>query len=637
MAKNTVRVTVVGDASSYKKSMGEAGQVTETTGQKMTTFAKVAVAALAVKALGAVKDFVGSSIDAYSDLNESLNALEVQYGDHAEGIKALGRDAATSLGLSNAEFNTFAVSLSSFAQQIAGDGGDVVDVVDTLTTRVSDFASVMNLEVADAAEKFQSGLAGESEPLRKFGIDVSAAKVEMIALAEGIWDGEEAMTEAEKVQGRYAAIMQQTEKTAGDFANTSDQLANKTRITNAQLENQKAVLGQILAPLKGVGIEMQSGLVTAVGDASIALGALTGQLSEGQAALMEFLNATGEEADSVADVVEGVALSWQSWTKEIDVWKNRLDDGETKSRDLADAFEEMLGAVELNEEGYAQFGEELESARAQGLLSKQEWEAMSAVLEEQLVKQLYATRDAARHSKGGLEEATVGVEELKEETEEATTALEDFEAEVRSQTDPLFNLVRKTDELAEAQTAVAEAVKKYKEGSPEHREALRQEYLAWEDLKAAQLRAAEESGLTREAFITNLKATSQFTQEEIDLIIADFDRVNAFKFSDKSIKINTTGPGSKLVGPDYAAAKGGSFKAGDTVLVGEEGPEIWQPKESGTIIPNNAVSGGTSIGGGAPLIIHVHGSVITENELADLVQKVLLKKQKRNGGLGLVG
>jgi hypothetical protein len=42
------------------------------------------------------------------------------------------------------------------------------------------------------------------------------------------------MTESDKVMARYQMIMEQTNKTAGDFANTSDSLANSSRIAGAK-------------------------------------------------------------------------------------------------------------------------------------------------------------------------------------------------------------------------------------------------------------------------------------------------------------------------------------------------------------------------------------------------------------------
>jgi len=226
-----------------KKAGDSAGRSLDETGKKFTKFG---IGALAVAGgIGAGLLATGKSA---SNLGESVNAVKVTFGSAAEGILKLGEDAATAVGLSNAEFNGLAVQFSSFATTIAGKGGDVVGTMKEMTGRAADFASVMNIDVGEAARIFQSGLAGETEPLKKFGIDLSAAAVNAYAAANGIGAVGKELTESEKVTARYGLLMEQTAKTQGDFANTSDSAANATRIAKAELENASASLGASLTP-----------------------------------------------------------------------------------------------------------------------------------------------------------------------------------------------------------------------------------------------------------------------------------------------------------------------------------------------------------------------------------------------------
>lgn len=206
-----------------------------------------ATAGVAIAAAGIGK-FFSQSITQASNLNESLNAVNVSFGANAAGIKKLGQEAATSLGLSTQQFNQLAVGFTAFTEKIAGPGGDVVTILDNLTTRGADFASVMNLDVNEAMNLFRAGLAGETEPLRRFGIDVSEASVKAFAYANGIAATGTELTEQQKIQARYGTIMEQTSKMAGDFANTSDGLANSQRILKAEFANVQAEVGAALLP-----------------------------------------------------------------------------------------------------------------------------------------------------------------------------------------------------------------------------------------------------------------------------------------------------------------------------------------------------------------------------------------------------
>ena len=197
----------------------------------------------------AIGGFVKSAVGEASNLQESLNAVSVTFGRVSGEIEKLGQTSAAALGLSQNEFNGLAVQFSSFADKIAGPGGDVVGVIDDLTTRGADFASVMNLEVSDALGKFQAGLAGETEPLKRFGIDLSEATVKAFAYENGIAEVGATLTEQQKVQARYGSLMEQTAKTQGDFANTSDGLANSQRILTATFKDVQAEVGEALLPI----------------------------------------------------------------------------------------------------------------------------------------------------------------------------------------------------------------------------------------------------------------------------------------------------------------------------------------------------------------------------------------------------
>lgn len=591
MAKNTVRVNVIGDASSLKRSMGEAQGATGKLGKEMSTFAKIAVTALAVKALGAVKAFVGDSKRAFVDLTESLNALEVVYGKNAEGIKQLGREAATGLGLSNAEFNTFAVSISNFAKEIAGDNGDVIGTVKDMTGRISDFASVMNIEVSEAAEKFQSGLAGQSRPLREFGIDVSDAQVKIFALANGIGDASGELTEGEKVQARYGAIMEQTDQVAGDFANTSDELANSTRIANAQMENSKAIIGRALKGAYEAAIPLQVSLAKAAADLAIGFMELTGQITELEAETLRLNEATDGSVESLKEMTDALGLvqgkSGFLWLEDTKVAKDFGDVLKSVNRQLI-AQPDLL---DLTEKSAAELRHEAEElGRQYNWTQDQTEEFIDMLLFQQEVQSDTGSGDMWLE---GILNQGEAVEELEEKTEEATTALQDFEAEIRSQVDPLFAYREATRKVGEAQIAANEARDEFGDGSPEHIEALLGVAEAGYDLEAAMIRVAEQSNLTRSQFETQLKQMGLFTDEQIQAILDDFESIDAFRFSDKSIRINTSGSGAGLIGVDFAAAHGASVKAGQIGVVGEDGPELFKPKTAGDIIPIGSNGGGS--------------------------------------------
>jgi len=258
VASDAVWFSVLPDMSRFGPSLakGAAADADQAGKQASTRFSgsfakylKIGAAIGGAMAVAAGGKFLKESIREASDLGESLNAVNVTFGKNAEGIKKLGKEAADAVGLSQSEFNGLAVQFSAFSKTIAGKGGDVVGTMKDLTTRGADFASVMNLDVNEAMGLFQSGLAGETEPLRKYGIDLSAAAVEAHALSTGIVSNKNELTESAKVQARYSLLMQSTAKTQGDFANTSDSLANVQRRLGANWDDMQATVGMKLLPI----------------------------------------------------------------------------------------------------------------------------------------------------------------------------------------------------------------------------------------------------------------------------------------------------------------------------------------------------------------------------------------------------
>ena len=88
-------------------------------------------------------------------------------------------------------------------------------------------------------------------------------------------------------------------------------------------------------------------------------------------------------------------------------------------------------------------------------------------------------------------------------------------------------------------------------------------------------------------------------------------------------------------------ANGGSASAGRSYLVGEKGPEIFTPKRSGTVIPNNMIGGGGDTINNISVTVDASETAVEGDtgqsqalgrQLATAIQTELIK-QKRPGGL----
>jgi phage-related minor tail protein len=190
-----------------------------------------------------------ASIKAASDLDESLNKVNVVFGESSKEIIDWSKNAATSLGQSQQQaleatgtfgnlFTTMGLGHDTSAQMSM----DIVQLA-------SDLASFNNISPDEALLKLRAGLVGEAEPLRTLGVNLTAAAVKAKAMEMGLAGANGELSQAALVQARYALIMEQTANAQGDFARTSDGLANSSRIMKAEMADAAAKLGTQLLPM----------------------------------------------------------------------------------------------------------------------------------------------------------------------------------------------------------------------------------------------------------------------------------------------------------------------------------------------------------------------------------------------------
>lgn len=100
-----------------------------------------------------------------------------------------------------------------------------------------------------------------------------------------------------------------------------------------------------------------------------------------------------------------------------------------------------------------------------------------------------------------------------------------------------------------------------------------------------------------------------------------------------NISIHVSVGVSRSDAPDQRAA-GGPVRRGAPYVVGESGPELFVPGAAGRIVANNRLSPAMAGGGGTVVNQHFHiaGSVISENQLFELVQQKAFQWKRRNAG-----
>lgn len=231
------------------------------TNSYMNLYAKIKMA------MGVVRNgarVIASWITQSNQYIEDVNLFTASMGKYTEEAQNYAKAVSDALGIDPGEFmrnqGVFNTIISGFG--VASDKAYLMSK--NLTQLGYDISSFFNITFEDAMQKLQSGISGELEPLRRLGYDLSVARLQEEALALGIKKKVSAMTQAEKSQLRYYAIMTQVTTAQGDMARTLNAPANQLRILKAQVTQCARALGNIFIPMLNAVIPYAIALVKVV-------------------------------------------------------------------------------------------------------------------------------------------------------------------------------------------------------------------------------------------------------------------------------------------------------------------------------------------------------------------------------------
>lgn len=309
-------------------------------------------------------------------------------------------------------------------------------------------------------------------------------------------------------------------------------------------------------------------------------------------------------ADGIGDIGEAVG----------DGLSSLADNGES----AAESLDQVFSAIELVTD--ATFG------LINGLMEAKEWTddfAGGIFAFDSGLKLLNATfgdgEDETRNYNSAVDEGTHGLEEFRKAAKEAND-------ELRAQVDPVFALLDAQEDLRKANEEYDDAVQRHGRNSREARAALRDQAEAALDLQGAVGELGEEfDGHLTPAMRNTLRAAG-FTKTEINQVEKEFGRarkagekfddrytarVGIDNYRDVNGKLNGLlrdledfdGVWTATMYTNYSKhgkpgtggglATGGAAEAGESYLVGENGPEILQMgNRPGTVVPNHALGDG---------------------------------------------
>ena len=261
-----ILVRVGADIAPLQRTMGQAqrtlgtfqNEMRITTGRTQSSMSTIANAlnlgalayiAFGVAAVAAMLKVGKESLKSAMDVVESENLFAISMGNMADTARAWSDDLQATLGLNAYEVRRNVGMFYNMTTSMGLTRDAAYKLSTDLTKLAYDMSSFYNMPVEEMFVKLQSGITGETEPLKRIGILVLDSTIKQYAYAAGIANVGSELTEQQKVMARYIAIMEQTKNSQGDLARTVNSPSNQLRLLRMQLQLANINLGNAFMPI----------------------------------------------------------------------------------------------------------------------------------------------------------------------------------------------------------------------------------------------------------------------------------------------------------------------------------------------------------------------------------------------------
>jgi hypothetical protein len=225
--------------------IGKTGQILSAsfidTGRSLTRNITLPLAGLGV--------VINKTVTDASNLAEAESKVNAVFKTQAADISKWAKTTSSSFGVSRRAALEAAGTYGNLFQAFGLGQGASTEMSKKLVELAADMASFNNVPIDDALTALRSGLSGETEPLKKFGVSLNDVRLKQEATNLKIYDGVGPLSVAAKAQAAYALILKDTALQQGDVARTAGGLANQKKFLAAQVEDLSGSFGAVFMPI----------------------------------------------------------------------------------------------------------------------------------------------------------------------------------------------------------------------------------------------------------------------------------------------------------------------------------------------------------------------------------------------------
>ena len=245
MADQKLRVDIIGDASKLNRSLTGASEKLKSFGSQISSIGKKLSVGLTLP-IGLAG---GAAIKLASDFQESLNKVDVAFGESSKDVRDFAKTTLKQFGIARGSALDMAALFGDMSTSMGLSRSEAAELSTSLVGLAGDLASFKNMNIAEVTTALNGVFTGETESLKRLGIVMTQVNLEQFALNQGITKSIKEMTQAEKVNLRFQFVMSKTANAHGDFARTQEGAANQMREFQESLKELGVEIGLIMLPI----------------------------------------------------------------------------------------------------------------------------------------------------------------------------------------------------------------------------------------------------------------------------------------------------------------------------------------------------------------------------------------------------
>jgi hypothetical protein len=204
----------------------------------------------------------GASVKLASDFNESLNKVQVSFGDSSKSVEEFADTTLKSFGIARGSALEMSALFGDMGTSLGMSQQEAANMATSLVGLAGDLASFKNVQIEVAQTALAGIFTGETESLKKLGIMTTEATLKNNEYFLSLGKSFSELTQLEKIQIRYAEVLRQSTNAVGDFERTSEGFANQMRMLQESMKETGEEIGQKLIPFAQRLINLFNDLLT---------------------------------------------------------------------------------------------------------------------------------------------------------------------------------------------------------------------------------------------------------------------------------------------------------------------------------------------------------------------------------------